>query len=71
MKQKTKKQLSTFKKTKHNSNSKTQQITLEGKILKQQIYYVLGFVSADVIRIENNVWFRKLDNEQLKSVVRY
>jgi hypothetical protein len=55
-------------KTMHNSNHKTKQITLEGEIVQEYTYYVLGFVSADVVRLKNNFWFSKLNDEQLKSV---
>jgi hypothetical protein len=39
-------------KTKRNSNQKTTQITLEGEIIQEYIYKVLGFVPADVIRLK-------------------
>ena len=39
-------------KTKHNSNYKTQQITLEGEKIQEYIYYLLGFVPATVIRLQ-------------------
>ena len=55
-------------KTKHNSNHKTQQITLNGEILQEYTYYVLGFVSADVARLKKEIWFSKLDREQTKAV---
>jgi len=55
-------------KTKHNSNHKTQQITLEGEIVQEYVYYVLGFVPADVVRLKKYVWFSKLSIEQIKSV---
>ena len=55
-------------KTKHNSNQKTQQITLKGEIIQEYIYYVLGFVPADVVRLKKDVWFSKLGDEQIKSV---
>ena len=58
-------------KTKHNSNHKTQQITLKGEIIREYIYYVLGFVPADVIRLENDVWFSKINNEQIKLVEKF
>ena len=58
-------------KTKHNSNRKTQQITLEGEIIQEYVYYVLGFVPADVIRLKKDLWFDKLDNEQIKSVEKF
>lgn len=55
-------------KTKHNSNQKTKQITLEGEIVKEYVYYVLGFVPADVVRLKKDVWFSKLCDEQIVSV---
>ena len=55
-------------KTKHNSNHKTQQVTLNGEIAQEFIYYMLGFVPADVIHLKKDVWFGKLDDEQIKSV---
>ncbi len=58
-------------KTKHNSNHKTAQITLEGEIVQEYLYYVLGFVPADVVRLKNDRWFTKLSNEQIDSVEHY
>ena len=58
-------------KTKHNSNQKTQQITLEGKIVQEYVYYVLGFVPADVVRLKSNIWLSKLNDEQLTSVEKF
>ena len=55
-------------KTKHNSNHKTQQTTLEGEIIQEYSYYVLGFVPADVVRLKKDVWFSKLSDEQIISV---
>ena len=55
-------------KTKHNSNHKTQQTTLEGEIVQEYYYKVLGFVPADVVRLKKDDWFSKLDSEQIKSV---
>ena len=55
-------------KTKHNSNQKTKQITLEGEIVQEYVYCVLGFVPADVVRLKKDVWFSRLNNEQIKSV---
>jgi hypothetical protein len=51
-------------KTKHNSNQKTKQITLYEEIVQEYYYKVLGFVPKDVIRLKNDVWFSKLNNEQ-------
>ena len=58
-------------KTKHNSNHKTQQISLKGEIIQEYTYYCLGFVPADVIRLKKDLWFSKLDNEQIKLVDKF
>jgi len=59
-------------KTKHNSNQKTRQTTLKGEIIQEEhIYYVLGFVPADEVRLKKDVWFSKLSNEQIKSVEKF
>jgi hypothetical protein len=58
-------------KTKHNSNHKTKQITLEGKIIKEYVYFVLGFVPADVVRLKKEVKFSMLCAEQIKSVEKF
>jgi len=55
-------------KTKHDTNHKTRQTTLKGEIIQEYTYYVLGFVSADVVKLKNDVGFNKLSNEQIKSV---
>ena len=58
-------------KTKPNSNYKTKQITLEGKIVQEYTYYLLGFVPADVVRLKKDAWFSKINNEQIKSVEKF
>ena len=58
-------------KTKHNSNHKTQQITLKGEIIREYAYYVVGFVPSDVVKLKNDDWFNKLTNEQIKSVEKF
>ena len=58
-------------KTKHNSNHKTQQTTLEGEIIQEYTYYVLGFVPVEVVRLKKDVWFSKINNEQTKSVEKF
>ena len=58
-------------KTKHNSNQKTQQIDLEGEIVQEHCYFVLGFVPADVLRLKKDVWFKNLNIEQINSVGKY
>ena len=57
--------------TKHNSNQKTQQTTLNGKIIQEYTYYMLGFVPADIVRLKKEVWFSKLSDEQMKSIERF
>jgi len=44
---------------------------LEGEIVQEYIYYVLGFVPADVVRLKNDEWFGRLNNEQIKSVEKH
>jgi len=58
-------------KTNHNSNHKTQQTTLKGEVIKEYVYYVLGFVPADVVHLKKDVWFSKLSNEQITSVDKF
>ena len=58
-------------KTKHNSNHKTKQTTLEGEIIQEYTYYVLGFVPADVVRLKKDAWFSKLSNDKINLVEKY
>jgi hypothetical protein len=58
-------------KTKHNSNHKTKQTTLKGEIIQEYIYYVLGFVPADIVRLKKDAWSSKLKNEQIISVEQF
>ena len=58
-------------KTKHNSNQKTTQTTLKGEIIQEYVYYVLGFVPADVVRLKKDAWFSKLSNEQIAYVEKF
>jgi len=56
----------------HNSNCQLRQVTLEGGILVQEYrFYVLGFVPADVVRLEKDIWFMKLNAEQVDSVEQF
>jgi len=56
----------------YNSNHQLRQVTLAGGILVQEYsFYVLGFVPADVVRLKEDVWFEKLDSEQVKSVDKF
>ena len=53
----------------HNSNKKLVQITLlEGEIIPEEPFCLLGFVSAEVILIKNDVWFAQLNSEQINSL---
>ena len=58
-------------KAKHNSNHKAHQTTLEGEIIQEYSYYLLGFVPADVVWLKKDVWFSKLSNEQITSVEKF
>ena len=58
-------------KTKHNSNHKTKQTTLQREIIQEYTYYVLGFVPADVVRLKKDVRFSKLSDEQMNSVEKF
>jgi hypothetical protein len=52
----------------HNSNHQTRQITLSGEILEEEKFHVLGFVSAQIIGLRTDVWFWKLDSEQILKI---
>jgi len=52
----------------HNSNHKTVQTTLKGETIQEYTYYVLGFVTADVVRLKKDDWFSKLSSEQITPV---
>jgi len=47
------------------------QITLDGEIVQEYTYYVLGFVPADVFRLKKDVWFSKLHSEQISLIEKY
>jgi len=55
----------------HNSNRLLQQVTLSGEALLEYKFYVIGFVPADVVRLEKDVWFRKLGSEQIFSIEQF
>lgn len=52
----------------HNSNHQLRQITLSGEIIEEEKFYVLGFVSIDILKIKTDVWFAKLNYEQVGAV---
>ena len=55
----------------HKSNKKTVQATLSGGILAEEIFYLLGFVSAEVIKVEKNFWFIRLTAEKIAFLNKY
>ena len=55
----------------HNSNPQLRQVTLSGVFLVESKFYVLGFVPANVVGLEEDVWFDKLDSEQIDSIEQY
>lgn len=55
----------------HNSNRQIHQVTLSGEVLLEYRFYVIGFVPADVVRLKKDVWFSKLDSNQIDSVERF
>ena len=65
------KKLTDLIKTKHNSNHKTQQISLRREIIREYSCDVLGFVPVDIVCLKNGVWFSKLDFEQIGRTGRY
>lgn len=55
----------------HNSNRQLRQITLSGEIIQEEKYHVIGFVPADVVRLNKDIWFKKLDSDQVSSVDKF
>ena len=55
----------------HNSNRRSLQVTLSGEIIQEEKFHVIGFVPADVIRLNKDVWFKKLDSDQVSSVDKF
>jgi hypothetical protein len=53
-------------KTKHNSNRKTKQTTLTGRIIQNS-----PIVPADVVHLKKDIWFSKLDNNQTAAVEKF
>lgn len=49
----------------HNSNKKLVQVSLFNEKLLEERFYLLGFFSANDLRIETNNWFIILNHEQL------
>jgi len=56
----------------HNSNCQLRQITLiEGILVQEYKFYVLGFVPAYVTKLKENFWFKKLNSEQITSIEKF
>lgn len=53
------------------TDQKTKQTTLNGEIIQEYTYYVLGFVPAYVVRLKKDVWFSKLSFEQITLVEKF
>ena len=52
----------------HNSTEKMRQTTLFGGFVKENKFYVLGFVSIDVLKLKKEVWFKKLNASQVALI---
>lgn len=52
----------------HNSNKKTIQITLLGKKISEERYFLLGFMSATLLDINSELWFIMLNSTQTAKV---
>lgn len=55
----------------HNSNRQLRQVTLSGEVLFEHGFHVIGFVPVDVVRLKRDIWFSKLDSEQVDSVEQF
>ena len=55
----------------HNSNHRLRQVTFSGKVLLEYRYYVIGFVPASVVHLSEDVWFSRLDSDQVDLVEQF
>ena len=55
----------------HNSNKHMVQVSLSGEVLPEEKFYLLGFVPADVVGLEKDIWFAALNSEQVESIDQY
>ena len=55
----------------HNSNRRLNQVTLSGEIIQEEKFHVIGFVPADVVRLNKDIWFNKLNSDQVSSVDKF
>ena len=55
----------------HNSNRRSLQVTLSGEIIQEEKFHVIGFVPADVVRLKKDIWFKKLDSDQVSSIDKF
>ncbi|MCJ7631926.1 hypothetical protein MUP77_05960 [Candidatus Bathyarchaeota archaeon] len=42
-----------------------------GEIKKAEKFYVIGFISIDIINLREDVWSKKLDSERISAVEEY
>jgi len=52
----------------HNSNKKLVQMTLSGKVVPEEHYFLLGFMSAKLLDVNGDSWFIELNSEQVLKV---
>ena len=52
----------------HNSNRQLRQVTLSGEVLLEFKFCVIGFVPAHVVRLKKDIWFRKLNGDEVTLV---
>jgi len=57
--------------TMHNSNHRLRQVTLFGEVVLECKFYVIGFVPADLCTLKKDIWFSRLDSEQVDSVEQF
>ncbi len=55
----------------HISNKKLVQFTLSGQPLSEEKFYILGFVSSEVLQIEDECWFIMLTKKQITNLTRF
>jgi len=55
----------------YNSNKHMIQVSLFGKVLPEEKFYLLGFVPADVVGLKKDIWFAALNSEQVESFDQY
>ncbi len=54
----------------HNSNKPLVQVTLYGKIIREEAFHLLGFFTSTELKIEKNLWFTMLNREQVNLLAK-